>query len=42
MELEIVDELGVPEEYQDEFLSWDVDIHENNGSSGDGLYGYYW
>lgn len=37
----MIDELNIPEEFQDEFLSWDIEIHENNGNSGEDLYGYF-
>lgn len=37
----IFEELEIPEEWQDEFISWEVEFHDCSGSSGDMVYGYY-
>lgn len=38
---QVVEELGIPDEFAEEFLSWDVEYHDDTGSSGDMVYGYY-
>lgn len=35
------EELKIPEEFHDEYLSLDVEYNEETGSSGDGFYGFY-
>lgn len=37
----VLEELGIQQEWQNEFESWGVDFEEDSGSSGDMVYGYY-